>query len=144
MTSAFLLSKGLFCLYNKQNNTWLLVDMEFLFSCSTQHLIHSLCSLMSYQVKHFKRNSISMQAHVLFSMYPISLCPESICQRLLGVGASYFLQWIVILYPKAVPTGLTQCTHWLSIFESVNALVNLLLPILGVRRPFCELSVITV
>ena len=27
----FLVSKGLLCLYNKQNNTWLLVDMEFLF-----------------------------------------------------------------------------------------------------------------
>ena len=28
----------LLCLYNKQNNTWLPVDMEFLFSFSTQHL----------------------------------------------------------------------------------------------------------
>ena len=66
---------------------------------------------MSYRVKHLKRNSISMQAHLLFSMYPISLCPELICQRLLGVGAKNFLQWIVILYTKAVPTGLTQCKH---------------------------------
>ena len=33
MKSAFLLSKGLLCLYDKQNNIWLLVDMEFLFSC---------------------------------------------------------------------------------------------------------------
>ena len=31
MKSAFLLSKGLLCLYD-QNNTWLLVDMEFLLS----------------------------------------------------------------------------------------------------------------
>ena len=38
MKSAFLPSKGLLCLYDKQNNTWLLVDMEFLFSCSTRHL----------------------------------------------------------------------------------------------------------
>ena len=38
MKSAFLVSKGLLCLYDKQNNTWLLVDMEFLFSCSTRHL----------------------------------------------------------------------------------------------------------
>ena len=30
----FLPRKGLLCLYDKQNNTWLLVDMEFLFSCS--------------------------------------------------------------------------------------------------------------
>ena len=32
----FYLSKGLLCLYDKQNNTWLLVDMEFLFSCSRE------------------------------------------------------------------------------------------------------------
>ena len=68
MKSAFLLSKGLLCLSNKQNNTWLLVDMEFLFSCSTRHLTRSLRSLVSYRVKHTKRNSISTRAHVLFSI----------------------------------------------------------------------------
>ena len=36
MKSAFLVSKGLLCLYDKQNNTWLFVDMEFLFKCSTR------------------------------------------------------------------------------------------------------------
>ena len=30
------------CLYNKPNNTWLLGDMEFLFSCSTRYLIRLL------------------------------------------------------------------------------------------------------
>ena len=34
---------SLVCLYNKQNNTWLLVDMEFLFLCSTLYLT-SECS----------------------------------------------------------------------------------------------------
>ena len=57
MKSAFLPSKGLLCLYDKQNNIWLLVDMEFLFSCSTRHLTRSLRSLVSYRVKHSKRNS---------------------------------------------------------------------------------------
>ena len=66
--STFLLSKGLLCLYDKQNNTWLLVDMEFLFSCSTRHLTRSLRSFVSYRVKHSKRNSISTRAHVLFSI----------------------------------------------------------------------------
>ena len=42
MKSAFLLSKGLLCLYDKQNNTWLLVDMEFLFSRSTRREISYL------------------------------------------------------------------------------------------------------
>ena len=72
MKSAFLLSKGLLCLYDKQNNTWLLVDMEFLFSCSTRHLTRSLRSLVSYRVKHSKRNSVSTRAHVLFSIYHIN------------------------------------------------------------------------
>ena len=65
---AFLPSKGLVCLYDKQNNTWLLVDMEFLFSCLTRHLTCSLRSLVSYQVKRSKRNSISTCAHILFSI----------------------------------------------------------------------------
>ena len=56
--SAFLFSKGLLCLYYKQNNRRLFVDMEFFFSCS----------LVSYRVKHSKRNSISTRAHVLFSI----------------------------------------------------------------------------
>ena len=38
MKSTFLVSKGLLCLYDKQNDTWLLVDMEFLFSCLTRQL----------------------------------------------------------------------------------------------------------
>ena len=38
MKSAFLPSKGILCLYNRQNKTWLLGDLEFLFSCSTRHL----------------------------------------------------------------------------------------------------------
>ena len=60
--SAFLFSKGLLCLHYKQNNRRLLVDMEFFFSCSTRHLSRSLCSLVSYRVKHSKRNSISTRA----------------------------------------------------------------------------------
>ena len=47
----------------KQNNTWLLVDMEFLFFCVQLDI-----SLVSYQVKHSKKNSKSMHTHVLFSL----------------------------------------------------------------------------
>ena len=56
---SFPVSKGLLCLYDKQNNIWSLVDKKFLFSCSTRHLTRSLRSLVSYRVKHLKRNSIS-------------------------------------------------------------------------------------
>ena len=69
MKSAFLLSKGLVCSYNKQNNTWLFVDMEFFFSCSTRRLTRLLPSIVSYRVKHSKGNSIYTRAHVLFSIY---------------------------------------------------------------------------
>ena len=39
MKWAFLPSKGYCVSCDKQNNTWLLADMEFLFSCSTQREI---------------------------------------------------------------------------------------------------------
>ena len=78
MKSAFLVSKGLLCLYDKQNNTWLFVDMEFLFKCSTRQTC-ALRSLVSYRAKHSKRNSISMRAHVVLSIYldaEVPPCPE--------------------------------------------------------------------
>ena len=64
--STFFVNKGLSCLYelNKNYNIWLLVDMEFLFFCVQLDI-----SLVSYlQVKHSKKNSISMHTHVLFSL----------------------------------------------------------------------------
>lgn len=48
----FLSVMGLFCLYDKQSNTWLLVDTKFLFLCSNWHLARLLHSFLSYQVKH--------------------------------------------------------------------------------------------
>ena len=53
----------------KQNNTWLLVDMKFLFSCSTRHRTRSLCSPVSYRFKHSERNPTSTHVHVLLSIY---------------------------------------------------------------------------
>ena len=52
--SAFLLSKGLLRLYDKQNNTWLLMDMVFLKnSISTRaQVLFSICYL-SNQIKAF-------------------------------------------------------------------------------------------
>ena len=50
MKSAFLPSKGLLCLYDKQNKTWLLVNMEFLFSCSTRREIPYLRAPMYYSL----------------------------------------------------------------------------------------------
>ena len=44
LESTFVVHKGLFCLYDEQNNTWLLVGMKFLFSCSTRCLTRSRCA----------------------------------------------------------------------------------------------------
>ena len=51
MKSAFLLSKGLLCLYDKQNNTWFLVDMEIslLVFNSTSHSFAALTRELSSQ-----------------------------------------------------------------------------------------------
>ena len=43
-------------LYNKQNNTWTLGDMEFIFSCA-------------HSISHSKINPISPRDHVLFFIY---------------------------------------------------------------------------
>ena len=69
MKSTFLVSEGLLCLYVKQNNTWLLVDMKFFFSFLNRHLIRSLRLLVSYRVKYSKRNSISSAPRYYFTIY---------------------------------------------------------------------------
>ena len=45
----FPVSKGLLCLYNKQNNTWLPVDMEFLFLCSIN--VSLVCCALSQDME---------------------------------------------------------------------------------------------
>ena len=77
--STFLVNKELLCLYDKQNNTWLLVDMKCLFSCSTRHLPRSLRSRVGYRFKHSKRNPISTRASILY----LSQCPPTdVAQKL--------------------------------------------------------------
>ena len=90
--SSFLVSRGLLCIYNKQNNTRLLVDMEFLFSCFTQHLTRSLRSLLSYRVEHSKRNSISTRAHVLFYISPI--VSRSVCTTVTRVTTRWLEKFV--------------------------------------------------
>ena len=47
MKSAFIHSKGLLCLYDKQNNTRLLIDMEFLVFNKTTHSFAALTRELS-------------------------------------------------------------------------------------------------
>ena len=59
------------CLYNKQNHTWTLGDMELILSSRVhiRYLTRSVRSLVRYGCEHFKINSIFPRAHVLFSIY---------------------------------------------------------------------------
>ena len=62
-------TSSLVCLCNKQNITCPLVDMNFIFSCSTRHLTRSLRALVRYQVEHSKIKFISTRGHVISSIY---------------------------------------------------------------------------
>ena len=82
-----------FC--DKQNNTWLPVDMKFLLSCSTRHLTRSLRSLVSYWVKHSKINFLSTRARVLsFSIY--DSIPRESPQRITSSTSGNATQWGVV------------------------------------------------
>ena len=56
------------CLYNKQNITYSLMDMNFIFLCSTQYLTRSLRPLMRYRVDHSEIKLISTRGHVISSI----------------------------------------------------------------------------
>ena len=68
-------TSSLVCLCNKQNITCSLVDMNFIFSCSTRHLTRSLRSLVRYRVEHSKIKFISTRGHVISS---ITASPRSL------------------------------------------------------------------
>ena len=55
-------------IYYKQNITCPLVDMNFIFACSTRYLTCPLRSLVRYWVEHAKIKFISSCRHVIFSM----------------------------------------------------------------------------
>ena len=61
-------TSSLVCLCNKQNITCPLVDMNFIFSCSTRHLTRLLRSLVRYRVEHSKIKFISTCRHVTSSL----------------------------------------------------------------------------
>ena len=60
----FLVRKGLLRLYDKQNNTWFLVDVKFLFSYSNRHLTRALRSLVNTQ-----REILYLRALVYYSIF---------------------------------------------------------------------------
>ena len=65
------------CLYNKQNITCPLMDMNFIFSWSTRYLTRSLRSLVRYWVDHSKIKFISTRGHVISSIYFLKRPPVS-------------------------------------------------------------------
>ena len=96
MKSAFLPSKGLFCLYDKQNNTWLLVDMEFLFSCSTHHLTRSLRSISIEEKFH-------IYARPCIILYITRATFEKQLTALHVVRISIFLSGMCLFWQKCRP-----------------------------------------
>ena len=57
------------CLYNKQNITYSLMDMNFIFSCPTRYFTRSLRSLVRYRVDHSKIKFLSTRKYVISSIY---------------------------------------------------------------------------
>ena len=68
-TTTFLVSKGLLCLYDKQNNTWLLVDIKIslLLLNSTSHSFAALTRGLSSCTLEEKFHILAQ--YVLFSIY---------------------------------------------------------------------------
>ena len=60
------------CLYNKQNITYSLMDMNFIFSCSTRYLTSERSERVRYRVEHEKIKFISTRGHVISSIYFIT------------------------------------------------------------------------
>ena len=61
-------TSSLVCLCNKQNITCPLVDMNFIFSCSTRHLTSERSERVRYRVEHSKTKFISTRGHVISSI----------------------------------------------------------------------------
>ena len=59
----------LVCLYNKQNFTCLLVDTNFIFSCSTRYLTRSLPSPVRYRVSRTLEDKIHIHAQACNILY---------------------------------------------------------------------------
>ena len=74
-------TSSLVCLCNKQNITCSLVDMNFIFSCSTRHLTRSLRSLVRYRVEHSKIKFISTRGHVISSISLLENGSEKILEQ---------------------------------------------------------------
>ena len=61
-------SSSLVCLYNKQNITCPLVNMNFIVECSTRYLTSERSERVRYRVEHSKIKFISMCDHVISSI----------------------------------------------------------------------------
>ena len=84
-------TSSLVCLCNKQNITCSLVDMNFIFSCSTRHLTRSLPSLVRYRVEHSKIKFISTRGHVISSIYLVKF---NVCLVTKPLGVFSETEWL--------------------------------------------------
>ena len=105
-------TSSLVCLCNKQNITCPLVDMNFIFSCSTRHLTRSLRSLVRYRVEHSKIKFISTRGHVTSSIY----FPRNIISLMLALlpwksktDKEYFLPEEAVVLKQGGGRGAKKC-----------------------------------
>ena len=99
------------CLYIKQNITCPLVDMNFIFLCSTQYLTCSLCSLVRYQVHHSKIKFIFTCRHVISSMYK-TLLQGKFSPELTSKGLSQLTIFSVYTLEIFSQFRSLQCRKW--------------------------------
>ena len=83
-------TSSLVCLYNKQNITCPLVDMNFIFSCSTQHLTSERSERVRYRVEHSKIKFISTRGHVISSILSTSYV---ICRHVTKFCENFPNEW---------------------------------------------------
>ena len=82
------------CLYDKENITYSLMDMNFTFSCSTRYLTCSQHSLVRYRVEHLRIKFTSTLGHVISSILVIIIIKKLSCQPDCFVFGSFVLTGI--------------------------------------------------
>jgi len=89
------------CLYNKQNITYSLMDMNFIFSCSTRYLLS--CLYLTSEISSWTREDkihihISTCGHVISSMHFVFNISSEIIQDN-QITVSFDVEWLLATVP---------------------------------------------
>ena len=97
LKSAFLVTKALLCLYDKQNNTWSLVDKKFPSECSTRHFISTRAHAF------FSKNSARLCIHNM-------TCAVSLRLKVLSSLAARIQNYQLRLFFRSIPIEIDLCS----------------------------------